>query len=87
MIKYAQSLHENAKKSQTTQNDLQPEPYLFEGNHPDEAPDAGDVGVVEAQQGEDGVGLRESGRGGRETISQTLKTVQTRDKYCAGFLL
>lgn len=31
--------------------------HLFEGNHPDEAPDAGDVGVVEAQEGEDGVGL------------------------------
>lgn len=35
----------------------QPKAYFFEGDHADEASDAGDVGVVEAQQGEDGVGL------------------------------
>lgn len=33
--------------------------YLFEGDDANEAADAGDVGVVQAQQGEDGVGLRE----------------------------
>lgn len=31
--------------------------YFFDGNHPDEASDPGDIGVVEAQQREDGVGL------------------------------
>lgn len=33
--------------------------YLLEGNHPNETADAGDVGVVEAQQGENGVSLQE----------------------------
>lgn len=46
----------------TPQRNLEQDPYLFQGNHPDEASDAGDVGVVEAQQGEDGVGLQEESR-------------------------
>lgn len=33
--------------------------YLFQGDNANEAADAGDVGVVQAQQGEDGVGLWE----------------------------
>lgn len=31
--------------------------YLFQGDDADEAANAGDVGVVQAQQGKDGVGL------------------------------
>lgn len=35
-------------------------PHLFEGDGADEPPDAGDVGVVETQQGEDGVSLEKN---------------------------
>lgn len=43
---------------------LQDTTHLLEGNHPDEASDAGDVGVVQPQQGEDGVGLEEESSSG-----------------------
>ncbi len=47
-----------------TPKNLEQDLYLFQGNHTDEAPDAGDVGVVEAKQGEDGVSLQGNGVGG-----------------------
>lgn len=58
---------------------LSQDSYLFQGNHPDEASDAGDVGVVEAQQGKDGVGLQENSRGRLGS-----ETVQSRDNTALG---
>lgn len=45
------------KNTQKAEMKEEQDSHLLQGNHPDEAADAGDVGVVEAQQGEDGVSL------------------------------
>lgn len=60
--------------------------YLFEGNHPDEAADAGDVGVVEAQQGEDGVSLwgKEDGIINQKTSEQFEEFWLERESYING---
>lgn len=64
-------------KNTRTKKTLLQQSYLFQGNNADEASDAGDVGVVQAQQGENGVGLQENSRGGWTKVSETLTAVDT----------
>lgn len=52
---------------------LQEQSHLSQRNHADEASDAGDIGVVQAQQGEDGVSLEEDSRGGWKQSAKRLK--------------